>query len=173
MTITRLDLQYVVNQASQFLQAPTTDHFHSVKRILWHVKGIMSFRLTFRRPYINSILGYFDDDLVRFIETRCSTYGYSIFLGGNLVFWIVKKQPTISRSTCELEYHAMENIAAKIIWITHVLRELHALPPNCSTFLGYNKIALFMTQNRVSKKHAKHIGLDYHFVHPPYWEWFS
>ncbi|GJZ55767.1 uncharacterized mitochondrial protein-like protein [Tanacetum coccineum] len=105
-----------------------------------------------------------DADWARCIETRRSTYGYSIFLEGNLVSWSAKKQPTVSRSSCESEYRAMANTAAEIIWITHLLRELHALPPDRPTLLCDNKSALFMSQNPVSHKRAKHIDLDYHFV---------
>ncbi|GJW42453.1 uncharacterized mitochondrial protein-like protein [Tanacetum coccineum] len=70
----------------------------------------------------------------------------------------------VSRSSCESEYMAMANTATEIVWITHLLRELHALPPNRPTLLYDNKSALFMTQNPVSHKRAKHIDLDYHFV---------
>ncbi|GKC37316.1 uncharacterized mitochondrial protein-like protein, partial [Tanacetum coccineum] len=107
LTITRPDLSYAVNQASQFLHAPTDAHFQSVKRILRYVKGTITYGLIFRRPHSNFILGYSDADWARCIETRRSTYGYSIFLGGNLVSWSAKKQPTVSRSSCESEYHAM------------------------------------------------------------------
>ncbi|GJX67267.1 uncharacterized mitochondrial protein-like protein [Tanacetum coccineum] len=58
----------------------------------------------------------------------------------------------------------MANTAAEIVWITHLLQELHALPPDRPTLLCDNKSALFMTQNPVSHKHAKHIDLDYHFI---------
>ncbi|GKB02295.1 retrovirus-related pol polyprotein from transposon RE1 [Tanacetum coccineum] len=78
LTITRPDLSYAVNQASQFLHAPTDAHFQSVKRILRYVKG-------------------------------------------NLVSWSAKKQPTVSRSSCESEYRDMANTVAEIIWITHLL----------------------------------------------------
>ncbi|GKA02886.1 retrovirus-related pol polyprotein from transposon RE1 [Tanacetum coccineum] len=54
-------------------------------------------------------------DWARFLETRCLTYGYLIFLGGNLVSWSAKKQPTVSRSGCESEYWAMANTAAEIV----------------------------------------------------------
>ncbi|XP_042753565.1 uncharacterized mitochondrial protein AtMg00810 isoform X1 [Lactuca sativa] len=164
LTITRPDLSYAVNQVSQFLQAQTVDHFQSVKRILRYVKGTISFGLTYSRPHKNSILGYSDADWTRCLDTRRSTYGYSIYLGGNLVSWSAKKQPTVSRSSCESEYKAMTTTATEIVWITHLLRELHALPPDRPTILCDNKSALFMTQNPVSHKHAKHIDLDYHFI---------
>lgn len=164
LTITRPDLSYAVNQVSQFLHAPTVDHFQAVKRILRYVKGTLSFGLTFSRPRTSSIIGFSDADWARCLDTRRSTYGYSIFLGGNLISWSAKKQPTVSRSSCESEYRAMANTAAEIIWVTHLLRELHALPLQRPTLLCDNKSALFMTQNPVSHKRAKHIDLDYHFI---------
>ncbi|KAJ0781817.1 putative RNA-directed DNA polymerase [Helianthus annuus] len=164
LTITRPDLSYAVNQVCQFLHAPTVDHFQSVKRILRYVKGTLSFGLTFSRHHKPSLVGFSDADWARCLETRRSTYGYSIFLGGNLVSWSAKKQPTVSRSSCESEYRAMANTAAEIVWITHLLEELRALPPNRPTLLCDNKSALFMTQNPVSHKRAKHIDLDYHFI---------
>lgn len=96
LTITRLDLSYAVNQVSQFLHASTIDHFQAVKRILRYVKGTLSYGLDFNCPHSSSLISYSDADWARCIETRCSTYGYSIFLGGNLVSRNAKKQPTVS-----------------------------------------------------------------------------
>ena len=58
----------------------------------------------------------------------------------------------------------MAKTATEIVWITHRLRELHALTPDCPTLLCDNKSALFMTQSPVARKRAKHIDLNYHFV---------
>ncbi|XP_021996059.1 uncharacterized mitochondrial protein AtMg00810-like [Helianthus annuus] len=164
LTITRPDLSYAVNQASQHLQSPTQSHFQSVKRILRYVKGTIHFGLHFSKPVTTTLLGYSDADWARCIKTRRSTYGYSIYLGNNLVSWSAKKQPTVSRSSCESEYRAMANTAAEIIWLTHLLRDLHALPSVRPTLLCDNKSAIFLSQNPVSHKRAKHIDIDYHFV---------
>lgn len=68
------------------------------------------------------------------------------YLGrGDLVSWSRKKQPTVSRSSCESEYQVMANTTAEIVWITHLLCELHALPADRPTLLCENKSALFMT----------------------------
>lgn len=104
LTITRPDISYAVNQVSQFLHDPTTEHFQAVKRILHYVKGTLSYALHFTRPPSSYLIGYFDTDWACCIETRRSTYDYSIFLRRNLVSWSAKKQPTISRSSCEFEY---------------------------------------------------------------------
>ncbi|XP_071712656.1 uncharacterized mitochondrial protein AtMg00810-like [Rutidosis leptorrhynchoides] len=121
LTITRLDLSYAVNQVSQFLHAPTINNFQAVKRILGYIKGTLAYGLSFIHASAPNVLGYSDADWARCIETRRSTYGYSIFLGGNLVSWSAKKQPTVAQSSCEYEYRAMANTAAEILWLTHLL----------------------------------------------------
>ncbi|KAJ9565652.1 hypothetical protein OSB04_001618 [Centaurea solstitialis] len=92
LIISRPDLLDAVNQVSQFLHVPTKNHFQAVKRILWYVKGILSFGLTFQRSHAHSLVACSDADWARCIETRRSMYGYSIFLGGNIVSWTTKKQ---------------------------------------------------------------------------------
>ncbi|MFS7965082.1 putative RNA-directed DNA polymerase [Helianthus anomalus] len=164
LTITRPDISYAVNQVSQVLHAPTITHYQEVKRILRYLKGTLAFGLHYSRPTHTSLLGYSDADWARCLETRLSTYGYSIFLGGNLISWSAKKQPTVARSSCESEYRAMANTAAEIVWITHLLRELHSLPADRPTILCDNQSALFLTQNPASHKRAKHIDIDYHFL---------
>lgn len=52
----------------------------------------------------------------------------------------------------------------EIIWITHLLCELHALPSDCPTLLCDNKSVIFLSQNPISQKRANHIDIDYHFV---------
>ncbi|KAK9062637.1 hypothetical protein SSX86_019825 [Deinandra increscens subsp. villosa] len=164
LTITRPDISYSVNQLSQFLKTPTQDHFSHVKRLLRYIKGTIHYGLTFTKQADSNILGYSDAEWARCIETRRSTYGYSIFLGGNLVSWSAKKQHSVARSSCESEYRAMANTAAEIIWLTHLLRELHALSPDRPTLLCDKKSAIFMSQNPVAHKRSKHLDLDYHFI---------
>ncbi|XP_022032382.1 uncharacterized mitochondrial protein AtMg00810-like [Helianthus annuus] len=148
LTITRPDLSCAVNQASQHLQSPTVSHFQSVKRILRYVKGTFAFGLHFSKESTPTLLGYSDVDWARCIETRRCSYGYSIYLGGNLVSWSAKKQPTVARSSCESEYRAMANTATKIIWLTHLLRELHALPMDVQPFYVIRKELFFSVRIR-------------------------
>ena len=82
LTITRPDLSYAVNLVSQFLQSPTDNHFQALKRILRYVKGTIHFGLSFTHRTDSSIIGYSDANWVRCIDTRRSTYGYSILSWG-------------------------------------------------------------------------------------------
>ncbi|CAH9128587.1 unnamed protein product [Cuscuta epithymum] len=164
LTITRPDLSFAVNLVSQFLQSPTEAHFHAVKRILRYVKGTVHYGLSFDRRPDQSILAYSDADWARCVETRRSTYGYSIFLGGNLVSWSAKKQPSVSRSSCESEYRALTNAASEVIWVVNLLRELQASSDSVPLLLCDNKSVAFLSQNPIAHKRAKHIDIDYHFV---------
>ncbi|CAI9279827.1 unnamed protein product [Lactuca saligna] len=164
LTITHPDLSYAINQVSQFLHAPTMAHFQAVKHILRYVRGTVAYGLTYKRSPTIPLVAYSDADWARCTDTRRSTYGYSIFLGGNLVSWSAKKQPTVSRLSRESEYRAIANTASEVIWITHLLRELHIPISSLPLLYSDNKSAIFLSQNPVAHKRAKHIDLDYHFV---------
>ncbi|RVW78751.1 Retrovirus-related Pol polyprotein from transposon RE1 [Vitis vinifera] len=165
LTITLPDIAHAVNSVSQFLHAPTIDHFLAVKRILCYVKGTLHFGLTFRPSTIPSALvAYSDADWAGCPDTRRSTSGYSIYLGNNLVSWSAKKQPTVSRSSCEFEYRALAMTAAKLLWLTHLLHDLKVPIPQQPLLLCDNKSAIFLSSNPVSHKRAKHVELDYHFL---------
>lgn len=90
MTITRPDISYAVNQATQFLHSPTDQQFTLVKRILRYVKGTINHGLHFSMPTKPMLIGYSDADWARCIETRHSTYGYSIFLEEILCLGVIK-----------------------------------------------------------------------------------
>ncbi|KAF5475499.1 hypothetical protein F2P56_007299, partial [Juglans regia] len=125
LTTTHPDIAHAVNSVSQFLHAPTTDHFLAVKRILRYVKGTLHFGLTFRPSAASGdIVAYSDVDWAGCPDTRRSTSGYSIYLGDNLVSWSAKKQPTVFRSSCESEYRALATTAIELLWLTHLLHDL-------------------------------------------------
>lgn len=134
-----------------FLHSPTVNHFNVVKCILRYVKGTIHFRLSFKHFEL-SITGYSDVDWGYCIETRCSTYGYLIFLGGDLVSWSEKKQLIIARSSCESEYQAMANAAAEVIRLTNLLHELQVKPSSRSMLLCDNKSVIFLGQKPMAHK---------------------
>ncbi|GJW68834.1 ribonuclease H-like domain-containing protein [Tanacetum coccineum] len=50
-----------------------------------------------------------------------STSGYCVFPGNNLLSWFFKRQPTLSRSSAEAEYHGVVNAVAKTYIFTKEL----------------------------------------------------
>ncbi|XP_068638507.1 uncharacterized mitochondrial protein AtMg00810-like [Aristolochia californica] len=155
LTITRPDITHAINSVSQYLHAPTDDHFLVVKCILRYVKGIIHFGLIFRpSATFVALVAYFDADWVGCSDTRLSTSGYTIYLGNNLISWSAKKQPTVSRSSCESEYRALAHTTADTIWLTHLLTDLHIPLPQPPLLLCDNKSAIFFSSNTTNFTHS-------------------
>ena len=126
---------------------------------------MLHFGLTFHpSTALGALVAYSDVDWVGCLDTCCSTSGYSIYLGGNLVSWSAKKQPTVSHCTCESEYRALALIATKLLWLTHLLGDLKVSILQQPLLLCDNKSAIFLSSNSVSHERAKHVELDYHFL---------
>jgi histone deacetylase 1/2 len=48
LTLTRPHISFLVNKVCQFLHAPTTTHWSTIKRILRYIKGTLQVGLTFK-----------------------------------------------------------------------------------------------------------------------------
>jgi hypothetical protein len=62
-----------------------------MKRILRYLQGMPDYGLLLRRSSSSDLVIYMDADWVSSPNTRCSTSGYAVFLGDNLVSWSVKR----------------------------------------------------------------------------------
>ncbi|XP_049411223.1 uncharacterized mitochondrial protein AtMg00810-like [Solanum stenotomum] len=141
LTITRPDISHTVNLVSQFMQTPNTKHLQAVKRILIYVK-----------------------DWGGCATTRRSTSRYTIYLGANCISWASKKQHRVSRSSAEAEYRGLASTAAKIIWITYILRDIVFYLKTAPTMFFDNISALYMIVNPVLHDRTKHVEMDYHIA---------
>ncbi|XP_020686929.2 uncharacterized protein LOC110102791, partial [Dendrobium catenatum] len=122
LTITRPDISYVVNLLCQAMHTPLQHHFQGLKHLLRYVKGTTDFCMQLRSSSL-SMRAYADSDWAGDPFDRKSTTGYCLFLGDNLISWCVKKQPTVARSSTEVEYRALATAATDIIWIRRLLAD--------------------------------------------------
>jgi len=146
------------------MHAPTIAHLTMVRHILRYVKGTINNVLHFTSNNKLHFPSFLEADWVGCLTTQDSTTNYCVFLTRNLISWCTKKQHTILRSSTKAKYHVMANIAAKLTWLTYILRDLHI--PMISPFMIYcdNTSALHMTVNPVFHACSKHIEIDYHFA---------
>ena len=85
-TITRPDIAYSVNQLCQFMHCPRDVHWKAVKRVLRYLKGTIDIGLYYV-PGDIKLNAYCDSDWAGDPDDRCSTTGYGVFLGTNLISW--------------------------------------------------------------------------------------
>jgi hypothetical protein len=70
---------------------PQEPQLTAMKRILRYLQGMPDYGLLLRRSSSSDLVIYMDADWVSSPNTRCSTSGYAVFLGDNLVSWSVKR----------------------------------------------------------------------------------
>nr|GEW64887.1 ribonuclease H-like domain-containing protein [Tanacetum cinerariifolium] len=143
---------------------PREPHLSVLKRILWYIQGTLNYGLQLISSSTTDLVAYSDADWAGCPTTRRSTSGYYVFLGNNLLFMSAKRQPTLSRSSAEAEYHGVANAVAETCWLRNLLRELHT-PLSFATLIYYDNVsAVYLSSNPVQHQCTKHIEIDIYFV---------
>ncbi|KAG9453932.1 hypothetical protein H6P81_006836 [Aristolochia fimbriata] len=97
-------------------------------------------------------------------DDRRPVTGFYIFLGGSLISWSSKKQPTVACSTAEAEYRALAIAAAEATWVLQLFKELKVFVSNPPVIWCDNLSATYIAANPVFHGRVKHVELDYHFI---------
>ncbi|XP_020532438.2 uncharacterized mitochondrial protein AtMg00810-like [Jatropha curcas] len=124
LAITRSDVSFTVNRLCQFMHAPTQNHFQALKRVMRYLKGTIYYGLFLRRHSAHKLTTFSDSDWGGSLENGRSTTAYVLYLGSNVISWKSTKQKTVSRSSTEVEYKALANAAAELIWVQNLLKDL-------------------------------------------------
>lgn len=109
---------------SQFLQAPTVEHWSACKRDLRYLKGSQHFGLHFKPSTRMNLECFSNADWASSVDDRRSTSGCCVYLGGNLISWISRKQKVVARSSTEAEYRALSSAATELVWLQSLFKEL-------------------------------------------------
>jgi hypothetical protein len=164
LTLTRPNIAFAVNKVCQFLHAPTTSHWSAVKRILRYVKGTINLGLKISPSKSMLVSAFSDADWAGCVDDRRSTGAFAVYLGGYLISWSARKQPTVSRSSTEAEYKSLANATAEMIWVQKLLTELGVQHPSMARLWCDNLGATYLSANPIFHARTKHIEIDFHFV---------
>jgi hypothetical protein len=164
LTMTRPDISYAVSVVSQFLNSPCDIHWDAVVRILRYIKRAPGKGLVYANRGHSDIVVYKDADWAGSPYDRRSTSGYCVLIGGNLISWKSKKQNVVARSSAEAEYRAMALTTCELIWLKHLLQELHFSKIGTMNIICDNQAALHIASNPVFHERTKHIEIDCHFI---------
>ena len=122
LIMTRPDISHTVQTVSQFVGKPHISHLTTVYQILRYICGTLDRGLFYSYPL--TLIAYANADWTGCPATRWSIIGWCIFLGGSLISWECKKQPIVSKSSTEVEYHFLSSTSSETIWLRRLLREL-------------------------------------------------
>lgn len=164
LTITRPDILYSVQLLTQFMQAPTTVHMQTTRRVLRYLIGTSDQGLLLASTSAAQLTAYCDSDWASCPITRRSTTGYCIFLGQSPVSWKTKKQHVVARSSAEAEYRAMALTTCEVTWLTALLKDLGLKNLPLAILKCDNQAALAIAANPVLHEKMKHVEIDCHYV---------
>ena len=78
----------------------------TLKRIIKYVKTTVEFSVWYSKDTSDVLIGYSNADWAGNADDRKNTSGGCFYVSNNLVYWMSKKQNSISLSTMEAEYIA-------------------------------------------------------------------
>ncbi|XP_070008930.1 uncharacterized protein [Nicotiana sylvestris] len=132
------------------LQASSEGDVYPLSPWSRYLQGTLTYGLTLRAlsPTF-MVIAYSDADWAGCPDSRRSTSGFAMFLGSNLISWRAKKQPTVSKSSTEVEYRAIAYTVAETCWIRHILCELGIFLHEPIHVLCDNINSTYMTRNPV------------------------
>ena len=73
--------------------------------------------------------------------------GFCIFLGDSLISWKSKKQPIVSLSSIETEYHVMASTTKEIVWLRWLLANMEVFLSHPTPMYCDNKSATEISHN--------------------------
>ena len=164
LIVTRPNIAQSVSVVSQYMCAPTVDHWVHVEEILCYLKGTPGRSILYSNHGHNKIECFTDADWVGSKEDRRSTSSYCVFFGGNLVSWKSKKQGVVSHSSADSEYRVMTRSLCEIIWFHQLLMEVGIETPVPAKLWCDNRTTIHIASNPVFYERTKHIEIDCHFV---------
>ncbi len=161
---TRPDIAYAVAKMAQFCHCYRPVHWKAVQRIFKYLKGTASHGLIFEsREHLN-LEAWVDASFGEDLDTRKSTSGFVVTLGGKCITWKSKKQTLVALSTLESEYYALSEVTKEISWLRTLLEELHL--PQMEPTLTHedNQGCIATAHNPKNYQRTKHIEIKYHWV---------
>lgn len=164
LTITRPDITYAVNKLCQFSSSPKNSHLQVACKVLHFLKGTIGLGLFYYATSDLTLKEFTDADWTSCTDTRRSTSGVCMFLGPSLISWKSKKHQTVSHSSAESEYKAMEVAIREIEWLVNLLKEFMVPQSQPVTFYCDSTAAIRIPNNLVFHERTKHIDLDCHMV---------
>ena len=185
MITCRADIAFPVIKLTQYNSNPGLSHFEAVQQVFRYLSATINDGITFWRPTPHQTLptvslptpehdnhklyipneakssttayGYSDSDLAGDTNTRKSVSGVTIKFGGGAVVYKTILQRTIALSSTEAEFYALTEAGKLVLYIRHVLKDVHIEQTQPTTIYEDNRGCLQMTQALKPTKRTRHV----------------
>lgn len=164
VTLTKLNIAFLVNKLSQFLSVPVDEHQQACKRLLRYLIRTIHFGIQFYQKESLQLNCFSDLNWTCHRDDRKSTASYIVYLGANLVSQSFKKQHVVSRSSTESKYRALALCTAEVMWIKGLLHKQLVQIVATPAMWCDNQRAIALATNPIYHAKTKHIELDIHFI---------
>ncbi|WVZ56848.1 hypothetical protein U9M48_007320, partial [Paspalum notatum var. saurae] len=161
--ITRPDISYAIHILSQFMSAPTSNHYGHL-RILRYLRGTIDRCLFFSSSNSLQLYAYFDATWGTDPSDFKPISAYCVFLGSSLISWKTKKQIVVARSSVEARLRALACVTAEVTWLRWLLADFGVAIPSSTHVHCDSAGAISIAQDPVKHQLTKHIGIDCFYI---------
>lgn len=114
LTMTRIDIAYVVQVLSQFMHSTKQSHMNDALRVVKYTKNAPGLGLLMPSDSSGMFEAYCDSEWGGCLQTRRSFTEYLVKFGNVVVSWKSKKHETLARSSAEAEFRSMASLVAEV-----------------------------------------------------------
>lgn len=101
----------------------------------------------------------------RKLQNKEDIYLLNLLFGSrNQVWWKLKKQYVVTKTSVDVEYQNVANTIFELDWLRSKLCGIHSQPLDTIVLFCDNQAALYITSNSVFHERTKYIKLDCHEV---------
>ena len=183
---TRPDITHAVNQLCKYNKSPSYAHWKAAQHILAYLYHTYDFGLLYKRGSSPECIGHCDASFCCDVDNSRSISGYCFSMSGALINWRSKQQKTVTCSTAEAEYLAINDTGKFGVHMKFLLKELRvsnttipvivgendppmALEPgtkgeNPVLIYSDNASALAMVHNNHTTRNMKHVDKWHHWA---------
>lgn len=166
-TCSRPDITYCVGQVARFAERPNHRHLKAAHKIYSYLKKTAQYGLLFDGNNTEDfcLKLFCDADWAGETQTRKSTSGLILLLGGMTLSWKSARQSCISLSTVESEFVSLAEGLQELISIQNLITEVL---PNCIQSIPQvfcdNVGAIHLVKDGNFSRKTRHIHLKFRFI---------
>lgn len=161
---TRPDVSFSVSYLSRFQSCATETHYNYALRVLKYLFYTREMSLKFSASCILPIQTFVDADWAGDTTDRRSVSGMVIYVYGNPVMWVSRKQKCVTRSSCFAEYYALANAVEETVYVTKIIGELGVSLDTPALVKSDSSSAINLGRNGNFCKRSKHVDVALRFV---------